>query len=663
MSNYENLSDEELQSKLDETILKADPNKLSDEELERRLQLAEEKQGVGPQERSVKDQLIEGGLATIAPATSIGGAALGSALGTPIVGGVAGGSAGWAVGKYLEDIIRNYALGQPEELEKRKAAPWTTAGVDLATGAAMEAGGQIIGKTLKHPGLFGGVKKVHTPEIEASAEALGIEPTRGMIEEGKQISKLEKSLEESPTIGGALMRQKTEPVREGIKEATENIFKFSKDVPQSTYGQAAKEQLSSDIKSYIEPLQQTYEKIRESTAFIPLSEKSKFAVSNNIRNITKLTSSPAYPLLNKIADDVRVLQTADEIKQLRSMVGKMRENRMIDPAVAGPLDAVYGKLAKMEQASIMREAIKQARERVYNFDIPLAAKEGAEVGLGIVSELKQANKAYAKNIGELKDISRSTKLKANLKHTDQFLSLLEQLPDEQVVDKLFTANNSKNLENMAKYSPLSFDVLKRGYLNSLYEKATVDRVTNPRLIVNELGTLSPKAQMLILGKDGAEMIGHLRTVVESLPQTFNTSGTAAALEFSQILNPITQLSRLAQYGAYSSPNLGKMFDVFSKPGVGKASQFGAETMFNYMTSPRVPKEEQIRLIDGQPSAIGPQSSVQQKTITIADMAAQMGQNPEIILQEQKQKIEDSQLTNIEKAKRLNILSKGIIQLA
>ncbi len=91
-----------------------------------------------------------------------GGAALGTLAGP--VGQVAGGGGGFAAGKKLEDLITGK--------KHTPVSALTSTGTDIAKGAALEAGGQVLGKVA--PMVYRGAKNLIRPKAANIEDVMGL---------------------------------------------------------------------------------------------------------------------------------------------------------------------------------------------------------------------------------------------------------------------------------------------------------------------------------------------------------------------------------------------------------------------------------------------------------------------------------------------------------
>lgn len=548
MSNF--ISDEEM-SKLEMKSKKVkQPDFISDEDMNKisqETEILDDKPNLNITGRG----LLKGAIESLPIAGSMFGGAAGFA--SPVPGGALLGSGlGAAGGEALKQIGEKYLLGEDaKELPERIK----DIGMEGLYGAAGEAGGQIIGKGIQAAGK--GLIKARPTKINAEAieqamdelsksriasdgDAKMIKPTRGMLSPDRIEQGVESSLEQSPTIAGALTRKKTQPVYNLAKDTGADLFKETPNLQPSDVGYEFKQGLRSEIESRVKPIKKVYDKIQESTQFIDVNPKSLDRVSNNIINSEPFKSSPGYSMANLTASDLKNVKNVDQLKTLRSNIGKRLSNPSLDGAEKATLNLMYGKISNLEQNTIMREAIKQSR----------TGPEGQKIGSELVNELKDANKNYKSVMEDLKLLGRESGVESRVNSIDNFLDKVDKIPDEKIVDTFFKPSNRQSLLNLEKLNPEGFESLKQSKLNTIRLNSEFKGQIDPAKLVRNLKDMEHDTRVVLFGEQGANNINHMKTIIDSLPNKMGPSGTPQGLEFKHLFSPsgwINEFSRMAQY--------------------------------------------------------------------------------------------------------------------
>lgn len=397
----------------------------------------------------------------------------------------------------------------------------------------------IVGKTIKMA-----PNKNEAGLITKAAESLGFKPTKGMLSSSPYVQNVESSLEQSPSIAGSLVRQDTNKVRQGIEKGSEKVFGETPRVQPSDVGSKVKEGITKNIQEQKDTIGSYYDDLRNSTQSIDVNPGSLTKVAKNIKEIEKFKSSPGFSIVNQIADDLQNIKSVDDIKSLRSNVGKRMSTPNIGGAEYNALSQVYGKLSKLEQNTMMRAAIKQARTN----------PEGLEIGKEMVSDLKSANKQYKGLIEDVREIGQGSKISKNIKHVDEFIDKLDQIPDEKIVDTMFKVENRAHLNNLKDKFPDQYESMRQAKIDSIRKSVELHngKVDVKRLLSTVKG-MEPDTIKMVFGDDAKVLIDNLKTVVGSLPEKIGPSGTPKGLEWGDLFSPafwLREPSKLAQYGVY-----------------------------------------------------------------------------------------------------------------
>ena len=389
--------------------------------------------------------------------------------------------------------------------------------------------------------------KPNVDEINQAMEALSaqtgkgaVEPTVGMLSREPLVQGMESSLSQSPTYAGSLVRQKTQPVYNLLQQSGENLFENVPKVQPSDVGLEFKKGLRSEIESRVKPISEAYDKIRDSTQFIDVNPQSLQRVSNNIINSEPFKSSPGYGSANVTANDLLNVKNVDELKSLRSNVGRRLQDPNLSGAEQATLNMMYGKLSKLEQNTIMREAIKQARN----------GAQGEQIGSQLVKELKQANTDFRGVMQDLGVLGEETGISKKVNNIDNFLDKVDKIPDEKIIDTFFRTKNRQSLLNLEKLNPEGYESLKQAKLSLIKEDSLTKGELDPSKLVRNLKDMEHDTKVLLFGDQGADNLNHMKNVINSLPTKMGPSGTPQGWEFVNIFSPkglMNEFSRMAQY--------------------------------------------------------------------------------------------------------------------
>jgi len=221
---------------------------------------------------------------------------------------------------------------------------------------------------------------------------------------------------------------------------------------------------------------------------------------------------------------------------------------MLDGEARSTLNNIYAKLSSLEQNSIMREAVKQAR----------SSGEGLEIGKGLVSDLKGANSSYRGVMQDLGLLGKGSGVSKKVGNIENFLTKIDDIPDEKIVDTFFKTNNRKALKDLQKINPDGFESLRLARLDQLRKASEVNGEVSPAKLLRNFRNMEPETRVLVAGDGAADILKNLEVVVNSWPLKVGPSGTPQGLEFMNVgnlLNPAfwgREIGRGSQYGLLKS---------------------------------------------------------------------------------------------------------------
>jgi len=531
--DYSQLSDAELDRMLAEKQKYGKPlDEMSDQELDAALATKQKSQ----REPFTGEGLVRGTLRALPLAGGMAGGILGG-MGTIGVGAMPGAAIGGALGKSIQTFGEGL-LGDEKTREEVYLEP-------IKSGAEMAAGegiGKLAGKAWG--GLLAAKQKPNSQAIAAAAEKLGGKATPGMMSAEPEIQMLESSLYQSPTIAGAGVRSRIGAVHGPMTKAAERLTKGATGLERGEVGDIVKSGITAKIGERLAPAKMAYESMAGDFKAIPIGAKSLERVSNNIlgHDFAKFSTGGGRQLAAGIANDLKAVQSLDDLRRLKTYVGKSIEG------YTGPerqlVSDAYGKLKRLESNSIMRSAIESAR----------TPNEGAKIAKNMVSELKSANKEYGSLMQDIGETARRGGL-GKARSITKFLDKLEKTPSEAISGKLFKTQDYESLKFMQEKFPEEFDILKSLKLKEIQAQSRVGEKTSISKFLKSVEGLDSRTQKLVLGEDAPETIRNLRTLQNAIPEKIGPSGTPQGIEVGSYLGAghwFNELKRAAQFAKYSS---------------------------------------------------------------------------------------------------------------
>lgn len=417
----------------------------------------------------------------------------------------------------------------------------TNAAIGGVTGGTLAAGAHGVMKGADAIGKLRAKPKANAADIRAAAERLDIEATPGMQYDGHFIQGTESSLDQSPSIGGALMRRRTDNVRAGLNKATDATFQdASVGLSPFESGEAAKNGIMGKVGERLSPLQMSYDEIAQSTAHAEVNPKGTQAVSRNVENIPEAKLTPGSPGANKANQYARWIKnakTVDDLTRIRSMVGKDVE------AANGPERYILGQI--YEKATNLRQSALEYAAK----NAAATPREGEKIAGGLLQQLKETDTAYRGLMEDLSGFAENAKL-GEVRTPKHFTETVDAVKSEQMAEKLFNLGDNRLLVDFKAKFPEEFEILRQAKLAQFAKQAMgPDGKISPQKMATQMGKLNPEARIALLGEN-ANLPVDASTVLKAIPPNVNPSKTSVGESFKTSLNPIFQAKELARYGAY-----------------------------------------------------------------------------------------------------------------
>lgn len=485
--------------------------------------LAVEKMSAQPKERGVLETIGRGAIESL-PAV---GATLGGIAGTAAGPGgtIIGAGAGAVAGKGLQQQARSVFF--PEEAPQTTEQALTEqAGAGVREGLGQLAGGvaaKALGAGAK--ALFPAAKKGAQKTIEA-ANRLGIKATKGQVTQGKIVQGLESSLEQSPTITGAVHRRARGKIEDALTRRLEKIAgKGAGGLTKFEVGEGVKASIKEKASGQLSEARALYKGLEDKFAASPVSPNLLGRVRQGLldsKAIKLQPNSPAAKLANELGESVKNIKTVEDLKEFRTILGGRYEANM-DKATRKVVDDAYDMLTDIRSKSLI-------------FD-----KESGE-------QIAKADKIWKNFFKEFKELDASFGGKPS-KSPQQFLTKLEKLEGSDVSPKLFQAQKVGRLGKLKEALPSEFKALSEQRIGEIVEKSQVKGELNSRKFIRNIAKLPPETKRLMFGDDGIRAIDDVETIINAFPDKMGPSGTPQGIDFlspTGFLKEIRDIARLAR---------------------------------------------------------------------------------------------------------------------
>lgn len=384
-------------------------------------------------------------------------------------------------------------------------------------------------------------KKENAPEIEAAAKAIGAPVLEGMTSDNQLIQKAEDALLNGPPTVSSLRRQALykqgfDAAESAVDSSLGDEATFSK----AQLGNQLKEALATPIKQQAELLGQGYNELKQYHDIIPLSERSAPAIARNIEDLKELRLSPSSPegsLAKRVINEIENLKTVDDVKEYKSIL-----NRSISPTASSGekrmVAILSDKLTNLEENSVRRfaETMKTG-----------AAKEKI---LGLLDQREALNAQYKPFIEDVKELLGKLGKRKVYGPQDALNYIAEELTPEQVVDRLFSKNDSEFLDFFQKKFPNEMKLMGQYQKSVIRDQASKAGELSLKQVFNQVNRLEPEIAGKIFSPEELEKIQSAETYIRNMPKNFNPSGTSHMSAFRAFFEHPTGavLGNIRDYG-------------------------------------------------------------------------------------------------------------------
>ena len=386
-----------------------------------------------------------------------------------------------------------------------------------------------------------GADKINIKEIAEASKRLGFEPTKGMLTTNPTIKGLESSLEQSPSVAGALVRNQTDKVRRGVTKAVEGLTKDTTSYSKFELGEQIKSGIMEKIAQRHAPIADQFNKLRESTAFIEVPDKSKLTLAQNFMKHPDVALAPNSSWGSKaqqFGDYLLNAKSADDVKRLRTIVGKEIQ-ASTNPNEQRVLNSIYGSLTRLEENTIKRAAIATAR----------TSTEGAQIGTQMLGELKTAKQGFRGLMTDIADVTKAGSLKKS-RTIEDFIDIVDNVPSEKIGDVLFKTNDLRSLKTIEKLFPNEFSLMRQQKVSELVEKSLVKGQLDPAKFARAVKNIGPEVMKKIFGGNADAVLKDVQTVLDARPNMMGPSGTPQGQMFMNMLDLPFQGKEMLRFGAY-----------------------------------------------------------------------------------------------------------------
>jgi hypothetical protein len=485
------------------------------------------------QEESWYDVSAEGltrGALNALPTVGAGaGAILGSAGGP--LGAIAGAAGGGVGGQSLKSSLERLIFGEvPESREKFYG--------ELKEAATTEGAGAAVGLSLS--------------KLPAASKQLL------KTKYGAKAANAVSELAETPL----------NYVKSSIKEAKEALEEpFTKllstkvsGMNTEVAGNTAKELLKENINTKYGKFINAYDGLDNVAKSVPVADESRRTFTQKVRAwAVENHGGDNYKMIKKFADDIDAASTGKQIDDVVRQINDASSTAYRNGATGQSkmlaelrdkaddfLESETTKLAARIQGGKANEremAFLQRMMQQRGIAEPNASKYAKSLAKDYLNEKEMIKKDYRAFREFLSDVGEQTKIKAERKGPKAFLSALDDIPAEKLIERMFDPKNAAALRRMQQETPEVFDTVVKSKMNEIVKQANLDgkldyaalRKTLNKMPESTRSMLISDAELKILDKvtDNASL--KRLEELERLGENFATNWASKMYEATKIV--------------------------------------------------------------------------------------------------------------------------------
>lgn len=238
--------------------------------------------------------------------------------------------------------------------------------------------------------------KANKDQIIAAADRLGIKVTPAMLDDTGFVERLEYTLSNSPSFLGQRVNRAQKQAYESLQSAVKEATKDATNLTEFQVGERVKSGITSKVGERLDPISSVFNEVKKSTKFIPISQKSKDAIIRNIQNTDEYVLTGGAGKANQYVEMLNRAQNADQVKTMMTMLNS--DIQAAQGAERQVLMTIRSKLGNLENNSITRAAIAQAKDAASSRNLGLSKVSDAEI---FSNEIPKGVKIGKQHISEI----------------------------------------------------------------------------------------------------------------------------------------------------------------------------------------------------------------------------------------------------------------------
>lgn len=494
---------------------------------------------------------------------TLAGAGLGGVGAIP--GGVAGAGLGEAAGEAYRDIIETQFLGKPQRSGEEVATA-------VGKAAAIGAGSQLIGEGI--------VKALGT-----AAKLIPKESYEPIASWASNMVKNAKAKIEGPALKILAERGTQMNTREA--------------------GDAVKTSLRQGIEQKYAPFIESYKAMDDISKSLPIRDEARRDFTQKLKAwaLSDL-SRDNYKVVAKIADDIDAANNGLQLEDLAMSLSGDASAQY--GRLNAPMGKFYSDLAgriddflEVQTEGLAKKVLKgKATPEEMNFFTQIAQQRGIppeeitkypkQLANDFLKGKAKIDSDYAGYKAFLEDVGEQTKTKMRKYNTKSLLNRIDEVPSEQLVERMFQEKNSAALLKMKEQSPEVFDIVQKTKMTDIMRRASPEGKLDVKEAWSLLNKMPVSTRRLLVNDDEMSLL--LKTGTS--PKLRRIEALQKASD-GMIANWIKNLYTATELGVEAGAQT-----VRKSPALQSAAKYGVGTVGQRLVGPYLDEYKLPRTVDG-----------------------------------------------------------------
>jgi len=364
----------------------------------------------------------------------------------------------------------------------------------------------------------------------------GLPLVTGMFSKNETVRKWASAIAQSTTLAGNSVRESVANGFSKIKSSLDNIFEANAKREAGEAGDIIKNHILNEVEKRNAPFKALYEEREALGKGISLNDKQLLELHEDLlagaKKIAKYEGSESVKAVQPFADLLLKQPNLSSIDGVVSAVGEAQRKAYRE--------------GSFEAAKALGDFVEKTRDFVNNQIEKTITKEGGSDA--VIQSFKKTTKEYREFKQVMSDLVADTKLSKKALTASGLQEILEKIPSEKFLDKIFDSKNAAALERLKTKFPSTFETLVQQKKASLFSKAMEKDVFNPKQLIktiNDESKMSRGVRDLMFSPDQIKKMEVYKKWIDALPSKVGPSGTPEGMGYMSLAKELLDPTKIA----------------------------------------------------------------------------------------------------------------------